>query len=325
MAKARLDRFRAQFNRLSPWYSEGTTTPAAALGNGRLRRFGKLVSRFTRGRTSERANRDPPRHPATSGGRALFGAQGIVNPLDDALLVDHGARNDGLRVEVPSASGEAQDEADGAAIDAVAVSLGRGGVASVEAGRRLLHAEHADGGGQHVVQRRLDQRHQQAARRDRALQQRVRAPREALGLAARQRLDFLGNVVDSDTGSPLLDRFDLVAFDPRGVGYSTALDLSTLGNGSMFLGSTGAGSYTAATLGAGSNSTYRLGGGTGTLTIPNGVLTGSNSVTVGATATWLSCMVAIAAAAVARAPARALRTDRRTLESRVFYVVSCGA
>ncbi len=37
-------------------------------------------------------------------------------------------------------------------------------------------------------------------------------------------IDFLGDFADSDTNSPLLDRFDLVAFDPRGVGYSTALD-----------------------------------------------------------------------------------------------------
>jgi pimeloyl-ACP methyl ester carboxylesterase len=36
-------------------------------------------------------------------------------------------------------------------------------------------------------------------------------------------IDFLGEFVE-DSRSPLLDHFDLVAFDPRGVGYGTSLD-----------------------------------------------------------------------------------------------------
>lgn len=36
-------------------------------------------------------------------------------------------------------------------------------------------------------------------------------------------IDFLGEFVD-ESRSPLLDHFDLVAFDPRGVGYGTSLD-----------------------------------------------------------------------------------------------------
>lgn len=40
-------------------------------------------------------------------------------------------------------------------------------------------------------------------------------------------IDFLGAVVDEGK-SPLIQHFDLVAFDPRGVGYSTAIDCHAL-------------------------------------------------------------------------------------------------
>ena len=48
-----------------------------------------------------------------------------------------------------------------------------------------------------------------------------------------------------------------------GVDYGNALDMATLGNGQLFLGSTGAVNYTATALGAGAGGVYRLGGGSG--------------------------------------------------------------
>jgi autotransporter-associated beta strand protein len=48
-----------------------------------------------------------------------------------------------------------------------------------------------------------------------------------------------------------------------GVDYSTPLNMATLGNGQLFLGSSGSVSYTASTLGAGAGGVYRLGGGSG--------------------------------------------------------------
>jgi autotransporter-associated beta strand protein len=65
-------------------------------------------------------------------------------------------------------------------------------------------------------------------------------------------------------------------------GFSTALNLAAMGNGTMSLGSTGTGSYTAATLGAGAGATYRLGGGGGILTVSGtNLLTGANALRVG--------------------------------------------
>jgi autotransporter-associated beta strand protein len=65
--------------------------------------------------------------------------------------------------------------------------------------------------------------------------------------------------------------------------YSSALDLSTIGNGTFFLGSSAGGSYTAGTLGVGAGSTYRLGGGgNNTLTFTNLQISGSNNVVIGA-------------------------------------------
>lgn len=72
---------------------------------------------------------------------------------------------------------------------------------------------------------------------------------------------------------------------------SYTLNLATLGNGSMFLGTATGGSYTAATLGAGAGARYRLGGGSSvaavsgarqvlSFTQPN-VLTSANSLVVG--------------------------------------------
>jgi hypothetical protein len=53
------------------------------------------------------------------------------------------------------------------------------------------------------------------------------------------------------------------------LGFTTPVDLSVLGNGSMSTGSSMTGSYVANTLGVGTGSTYRLGGG-GTSTTRSG-------------------------------------------------------
>ncbi|MDR3401729.1 MAG: autotransporter-associated beta strand repeat-containing protein [Chthoniobacter sp.] len=75
-----------------------------------------------------------------------------------------------------------------------------------------------------------------------------------------------------------------------GVNYASPLDMSTIGNGQLFLGSTGNVNYTAATLGAAADGVYRVGGGSGPLnsTAPsltfsgtNNLFTGTNSVLVG--------------------------------------------
>lgn len=68
--------------------------------------------------------------------------------------------------------------------------------------------------------------------------------------------------------------------------YSTALDMSDIGNSYMYLGSSlSSGKYTATSLGAGADDVYRLGTGGGTLTFDspdnNGVLTGNNDVEIG--------------------------------------------
>jgi fibronectin-binding autotransporter adhesin len=67
--------------------------------------------------------------------------------------------------------------------------------------------------------------------------------------------------------------------------FSTALTMTSIGGGSMFLGSTGNGSYTAATLGPNNANTFRLGGGGGTLTLGGAnILTGTASATIGSAA-----------------------------------------
>lgn len=85
--------------------------------------------------------------------------------------------------------------------------------------------------------------------------------------------------------APVLDPSSAGILGVETAGYALPLDLSTLGGGQMFLGSTGTGSYTATTLGAGAGNAYRLGGAGGTLTLTgtNNVLTGGNSLIVGST------------------------------------------
>jgi autotransporter-associated beta strand protein len=61
-----------------------------------------------------------------------------------------------------------------------------------------------------------------------------------------------------------------------------ALNMSTIGNGTFFLGTTAGGTYTPATLGVGAGGVYRLGGGGGALTVNNNVVTGANNLVVGA-------------------------------------------
>lgn len=60
-------------------------------------------------------------------------------------------------------------------------------------------------------------------------------------------------------------------------GYN--LDMSTLGNGQMFLGSVSGGTYSGTSLTAGTGSTYRLGGGTSSGGLTNFLLTGANALT----------------------------------------------
>ena len=65
-------------------------------------------------------------------------------------------------------------------------------------------------------------------------------------------------------------------------GYDLITDLSTLGDGTMFLGAcNAAGTLTSVSLAAGAGNVYRLGGGGNTLTIANSVLTGTAALEVG--------------------------------------------
>lgn len=77
-----------------------------------------------------------------------------------------------------------------------------------------------------------------------------------------------------------------------GTDYATPLNMSAIGNGQLYLGSTGTATYSAATLGAGTGGVYRLGGGSGpnsfnlepSILIFSGtdnLFTGANSVTIG--------------------------------------------
>ncbi len=79
--------------------------------------------------------------------------------------------------------------------------------------------------------------------------------------------------------------------------YGSALDMASLGNGQLFLGSTGTVSYNATTLGAGAGGVYRLGGGSGArsafapLSIlifagTDNLLTGARSVVIGSTSAF---------------------------------------
>jgi fibronectin-binding autotransporter adhesin len=61
----------------------------------------------------------------------------------------------------------------------------------------------------------------------------------------------------------------------------TALNMSTVGNGKMFLGSSLSNSYLATTLTSASDNVYRLGGGGATLTIVNDVLAAGKNLVVG--------------------------------------------
>jgi len=63
--------------------------------------------------------------------------------------------------------------------------------------------------------------------------------------------------------------------------FTTPIDLSTLGGGTMFLGSSGTGLYAASAITPAAGNIYRIGGGTGTLNLPNGILVGNNSVVIG--------------------------------------------
>lgn len=68
--------------------------------------------------------------------------------------------------------------------------------------------------------------------------------------------------------------------------YSSVIDLATLGNGQMFLGTTAGSTYSSASLGVGAGNTYRLGGGTfnQTLTLSAAnVITGTAALKVGST------------------------------------------
>lgn len=62
--------------------------------------------------------------------------------------------------------------------------------------------------------------------------------------------------------------------------YNAIINMASVANGTWFLGSIGSSTYTASSLGVGANNTYYLGG-SGTLTIPNSILTGSAAVVVG--------------------------------------------
>lgn len=70
------------------------------------------------------------------------------------------------------------------------------------------------------------------------------------------------------------------------VGFDAITDLSALGDGSLWLGSTSSGTFAGTGLAPGSGATYRLGGGGGTLTLDrsssaSGVLTGARDVLIG--------------------------------------------
>ncbi|HEY5313611.1 MAG TPA: autotransporter-associated beta strand repeat-containing protein, partial [Pirellulales bacterium] len=74
--------------------------------------------------------------------------------------------------------------------------------------------------------------------------------------------------------------------------YANPLDMSTIGNGTFYLGANGTGHYTASTLGVGAGNVFRLGGEAGLLdlglsatAVPGGLLTGNASVIIGSLAT----------------------------------------
>lgn len=89
----------------------------------------------------------------------------------------------------------------------------------------------------------------------------------------------------------------VLAIDVGGTTFNQAINLSTLGNGQMRLGSIFGGTYNATTLTPASDSIYRLAGGGGALTFAAAnVLTGNNAVSVGSTATNGAGSVVLSAA-----------------------------
>ena len=94
------------------------------------------------------------------------------------------------------------------------------------------------------------------------------------------------NIIDSNPANTTGGILSLAA------DYGSVLNMATLGNGQLFLGSTGSVSYTASSIGAGSGGVYRLGGGSGandssalasilTFSGTNNVFTGARSVVIG--------------------------------------------
>jgi fibronectin-binding autotransporter adhesin len=92
-----------------------------------------------------------------------------------------------------------------------------------------------------------------------------------------------GGAVGVGNNINIADRFTAGSAGVYGIDGATAhsysLNMSTLGNGRMFLGSITGGTYSGTTLGAGAGSTYRLGGGTTSGGLSNLILTGTNVLT----------------------------------------------